>query len=285
MKAYPFLLPALLLSVASSRLYAQSPARQPIPTVSERMGGNEIASQVVKEIEFNGAPLSAVVADLKSKCPNFQPVIVADAGCERDPTLPDISLKNVPLGQILDLIERMRPDVTIEPVLTGKQVPNGAQGVVCIHINAVCNGAAGYGGAPPGVQVYSLRGLMGGVTLADVLSAVQAVLEASGSSEGSVLKVHEKTGTLIFKGSPAQIELVTRTLKTFEPTPAEIERSRRLEQTQIEGVRFNTEIERLKSRLNEAQNEAAEARAIMHKQAEEIETLQGRLRGHAEKPQ
>ena len=54
-----------------------------------------------------------------------------------------------------------------------------------------------------------------------VLSLLQASLETAGQGKGSLLRLHEETETLLFKGSPEQAQLVERALETLLP-PKEV---------------------------------------------------------------
>src|SRR5208283_1709994 len=116
----------------------------------------------------------------------------------------------------------------------------------------------------PTVMVYRLTHLIRSnaadrsKALNDILSLVQAALEATGSNQPPLMKVHAPTETLIFRGHPTQLEAVNRTLKALEPTPEEIGPSRDLEQAKSEFAKLAGHTSQLEKAVGQAQAEAAE---------------------------
>jgi hypothetical protein len=144
----------------------------------------------------------------------------------------------------------------------------------------------------PSVQIYRLGPLLPAAgeadrkkALNDILALVQAALEAQGSANQALMKVHEATETLIFRGNQEQLEVVQIALKALVPTSVESERTKLRDQLVAERGRIQDKIEQLEMRLKEAGAEAADARKRISEQATEIEVLKSRLAAKSEKSQ
>ena len=150
-------------------------------------------------------------------------------------------------------------------------------------------GGMGGGKQPPLLQVYRLSPLIPAgaadrkASLNDILSLVQAALEAQGSASNVLMKVHEGTGTLIFRGNAAQTEVVERALKALAPTTAESDRAKLEEHLQAERERMQERFDQRENRLREAEMESNEARKRISQQMTEIEVLKARLAAQGDK--
>ena len=232
----------------------------------------------LKEVSFKGVRLNDAVSYLRQTCPRFKVVVVPDPQCaDPDPVLPDINLKNVDLQQFLEVLKQTLPQLSIEGV-------EGQQGPVCLlKVGATA------GTQLPLLQVYRLSPLIPASAadrkayLNDILSLVQAALEAQGSASNVLMKVHEGTGTLIFRGNAAQTEVVERALKALAPTTAESERAKYQEQMQANRDRMGERSAQLEIRLREAEAEANDARKRISEQTTEIEVLKARLAAQSDK--
>jgi len=111
---------AFVLAATTSSLWAQQPIppATPIPPQTSQSVGDSL----VKQVSFvNGLPLREAIRMLQAECPGFQAVIVPDPGCaEVNPGLPEMSLKNLPLSQILDVISKSLPEVGVQRVSSSK---------------------------------------------------------------------------------------------------------------------------------------------------------------------
>ena len=290
-----------LLAVPNFLFSAEKPKESASPAAPVSVTGD---NPTLKEVNFHGALLSDVVAYLRQSCPRFKAVVIADPQTpEANPMLPDIELKNIDLKQFLEVLKQTNPLLTIDGV-------DGQQGPVCLFklgappgappMGTGMVGTGGMGFGPPSMpvaqhlQVYRLSQLIPAgaadraKALNDILSLVQAALEAQGPSANTLMKVHEATGTLIFRGNTAQTEVVDRALQALQPTTAESQRAKLQEQMQAERVRLSDQFQvdrdrmqsrtaQLENRLNEAEKEAAAARKQISEQLTEIEVLKARL--------
>ncbi len=266
----------LTLLAGPTSVFAAEPLR-PAPAPVGRAPAME-DNPTIKAVNFRGVRLSEAVTFLKDSCPRFKAVVVADPQCpDPDPVLPDIELKNIELEQFLQLLEKTLPQLAYERI-------DGPQGAVCL-----IKLAAPAGAQPPRLQVYRLSPLIPAgaadrkASLNDILSLVQAALEAQGSASNVLMKVHEGTGTLIFRGNAAQTEVVERALKALEPTTAESERVKVQEQMQAERDRSQGRLAQLEERLEEAKMESIDARKRVSQQMTEIEALKARLAAQGDK--
>jgi hypothetical protein len=257
-------------SLFSADKAKETPKPAPLPALSD--------NPVLKEVKFHNAPLSEVVGYLRQSFPRFKAVVVPDPQCsDPDPALPNIELKDIDLQQFLEVLKQTLPQLTIEGI-------DGEIGPVCLFKVAAPEGAQ-----PPRLEVYRLSPLIPAgqsdrtKALNDILSLVQAALEAQGSASNVLMKVHEATGTLIFRGNPTQIEVVQRALKALEPTAEESQRAKLHAQIQADRERKEDRSAQLEKRLREAEDEAGEARKRISAQATEIETLKARLAARSDK--
>ncbi len=250
-----------------------------------------IADHLVNKVTFaEGLPLSDAIQMLESQCPEFQAVIVHDPrNPDFSPSLPAISLKNLPLSQIITVIGSSTPGLMMDKVSS----PKGDVWVFRIRrTDTEMNRRFGGGGlgrsgptepAPPTVQIFRLSPLIRANTvdrskaLNDILSLVQAALDAAGSP-GSMMKLHAPTETLIFSGNQLQLEAVAAALKALEPTPGEVNHSNQEQAAKDSARMMEMEMSRLKEVLTEAKNETAESRNRVNQLTDEIEKLRAHLR-------
>jgi hypothetical protein len=293
-----YFLPALLAFALSAGsdcivLAQNTPLAPATPTPAKPAGAE---NPVLNEIHFHGQSLGEAVDYLKKSCPGFQAVVVGDG---QQVGLPDIDLKNINRNQFIEVLKQTVPQLAIDRV-------DGDSGTVFLFRFST---AAGGGGAPAGpamaalvaapspsppptVQVYRLGPLLHSANdadrkkaLNDILTLVQAALEAHGSANQALMKVHEATETLIFRGNADQTEVVQGALKALEPTTTENERAKLHEQMAAERDRMQVRLAQLDDRLKEAEMEAIEARKHISQQTTEIEVLKARLAAKGEKPQ
>jgi hypothetical protein len=275
MKYHVSALALLALMAGPATLLSQEKPKAPPPAIEATPPTDD--NPTLKQVSFHGSRLSEVVTYLRDTCPRFKVVMIPDPQCaDPDPTLPDIDLKNVDLNQVLDVLSQTLPQLTIDGV-------QGQQGPVCL-----LKLGAPAGGQPPRLQVYRLTPLIPDTAdrktyLNDILSLVQAALEAHGSANNVLMKVHEQTGTLIFRGNAAQTDVVERALKALEPTNAESQRAKIQLQFQADRERMQVRVSQLEDRLKEAETVAAEYRKRANDQTNEIEVLKARMAAQGDK--
>ena len=266
----PALALLLLLTGPTVLLSQEKPKESPPPAVAATPPTDD--NPPLKQISFHGTRLSEAISYLRDACPRFKVVVVPDPQCaDPDPTLPDIELKNIDLNQFLDVLSQSLPQLSVDGV-------QGEKGPVCLMKIGAQAGAQ-----PPRLQVYRLTPLIPESAdrktyLNDILSLVQAALEAQGSANNVLMKVHEQTGTLIFRGNAAQTDVVEHALKALEPTNSESQRAKLQLQYQAERERMQAKVDQLEERLKEAEMVAAVARKQAREQMNEIENLRARLK-------
>jgi hypothetical protein len=276
MKCHVSALALLLLLTGPTALLSQErPRPTPPPAVAATPPTDD--NPTLKQISFHGTRLSEAISYLRDSCPRFKVVVVPDPQCaDPDPALPDIELKNVDLNQFLDVLKQSLPQLSIDGV-------EGQKGPVCLlKIGAQA------GTSPPELQVFRLSPLIPAgadrkAYLNDILSLVQAALEAQGSASNVLMKVHEGTGTLIFRGNAVQTEVLIRALKALEPTWGESERAKLQEHAQANLDRMQARVAQLEERLKEAEMEAAVARKQVREQMNDLEMLKARLAAQGDK--
>ena len=240
-----------------------APAPVP-PAPVPRAGSPEIESQVIPGDQISSISLQDLLNLLKDTVPGFNSVIVRDPEVVPDyPTLPAMTLKNVTVGQLLELIKTSFAGVEISRIdgptaplyliriLPREGVPTQAQAAQAAAMKAAQPNQAGLAGQfnpnpivpgfdpasggpdAPQVKVYRLDDIVRSLTTAesdpasrkkaldDVLSLIQAALDQTGGSDSVVLKVHEPTQTIIFKGSYRKMLVLEQVLETLRPKPNE----------------------------------------------------------------
>ncbi len=227
----------------SASLPGMPPGMPPPPPPSEAPptnGAGEIENVVLPELKFDAVPLDEVIDSLRERVPGFNPVVVRQPGVPNDyPTLRGVNIRNVTLGQFLDFLKTAYPGVEI----MGIKGPAGSIHVIRVtpkfdlfSPGMMMPGAPFEGGVA--TSVYRLTDIIDSLAAAksqgqqptaearkqamnDVLSLMQAALEQSDKDSPAVLKVHEATQVLLFKGSEqkrAVIEQILKTLETGAPT-------------------------------------------------------------------
>jgi hypothetical protein len=286
----------------------------------------KIESQLVPGEKFEDLPLAEVLQFIHEKMPEFNSVVVRAPGVKEEyPIIPRMSVKNVTIGQFLEFLRTSFPGVEIQriegqagplyvvKVTSGPMdqpnfpgVPPGFGGGVP---GLPMAGAFPAGGMPPQpgppgnvVQVYRLNDIVASLiagkegdprdrsrgALTDILSLVQSALEESGEKENVVLKVHEQTQTMLFKGSPFKQAVLEQVLNTLRPTQDPIQTKELTElRDQVRVLQAQREIEQVRrdefARTHE--KEADEMRTRLREmqfKAEEMEAKNAQLQAQLE---
>jgi hypothetical protein len=218
-----------------------SPNATPAPTT---LPGED---KIIPEVAFNNATLETVVDFLRKSLPGFNAVIVRDNGVPADyPTISNLKLRDVGVGQLMEFIRTSYPGISLDRIAG----PAGPLYVIRVSNFGPYGGAVGIpgpigmNGAPqaPGaplpeqsfVQVYKLTDIVNTLAASkpdnmtpeqrtkgamdDVLSLLQAALDQT-EGPNVVLKVHEPTQVLMFKGTPQKSAVVQQVLSTLQPNP------------------------------------------------------------------
>jgi hypothetical protein len=244
---------------------------------------------------FEAITLDDVLMFMHEKMPAFNSVVVRAPGADTSyPIIPRMSVKNITIGQFLEFLKVSFPGVDIQRI-------NGPQGPLYV-VKVVAGpmdqpmfpgmgggfGAGGFPGALPQagapqnvVQVYRLTDIVASLVanregnardsaraaLSDILSLVQSALEESGDKEQVVLKVHEQTQAMLFKGSVMKRAVLEQVLSTLRP-----------EQDPVQ-AQLTTEL-RDKVRVLEAQREIDMVRRdeASRSHEKELDEMRARLR-------
>jgi hypothetical protein len=283
----------------------------------------KIESQLMPGEKFEDIQLSEVLTFMHEKLPEFNSVIVRSPGVDPNyPTLPQMSVKNVTIGQFLEFLKVSFPGVDIQRIsgpagpLYVVKVTAGPMDRPQFHAGMFPGAAAPPGGgfAPGGfapmpgqpgqpqnvVQVYRLTDIVGSLlatrpadqgdprpALADILSLVQSALEESGEKEKVVLKVHEQTQTLLFRGSMAKQAVLEQVLNTLRPAhdPQQTQQMNELRDTlrvleaqgEIVEIRNNEAARAREKDMDELRTRLRETQKALEQAEMEKNLLQGQL--------
>jgi len=231
----------------------------PAPAVEQQ----SLPIEKIGDIELND-----LVNLLKDKLPGFNGVVIRQPNAAADyPVITQMTLKNVTLGQFLEMIRTEYPGVAITRI-DGKGPKDTP--LYVFNVSPV-PGMEKPADAPTAVQIYRLSEIVSNIdngeknpkkAMDSVLSLVQAALDESGDSQKPVLKVHESTQTLIFKGTKSQIAIVQQVLNSLEPKVSD------------EVAKANAETEHWKDLATEHQNQ----RDALDMQAQSLERERMELR-------
>jgi hypothetical protein len=283
----------------------------------------KVESQAMPGEKFENTPLDEVLQFIHDKVPEFNSVVVRSPGVQAGyPVIPGMSVKNVSIGQFLEFLEVSFPGVNIQRI----KGPTGPLYVIKVTAGPMDQPnfadfpggfAPGFGGGMPGapmpgpavppgqpqnvVVVYRLNDIVASLVagkeggrelqrnaLTDILSLVQSALEESGEKEQVVLKVHESTQTLLFRGSPMKQAVLEQVLTTLRPAQDPIQAGQVAElkdklrmveaQREIDSVRrdeatrsYEKEVDEMRARTRELQKVADQ---LQHENAELLMQLE-----------
>ena len=178
---------------------------------------------------------------IRAAMPEFNSVIVREPGVSTDyPTLPAMTLKNVTVGQFLQFVMASYPGVQVrridgpsgslysirvrldEESLRKAQMMQERNRVRLYRLTDVVNDQADQLAnrvAPTTNEADARKARSDYVKEAttQVLSLLQAALDQVDSDSPMVLKMHEPTMTLMFKGSPAKQTVLEEAIQTLQP--------------------------------------------------------------------
>lgn len=247
---------------------------------------------IVPEINFNGVSLEDAISSLSDTFPKFKVAILRDPNVQPDFPTVNLKLKGVSLSQFMELIQ------TANPTVESKEIDGPGGKIICLLVHAapdghgavMAGGGAGGGIAPnaaiaPVVRVYRLSAILGlpsgGKTdptakkeaMNQALSLIKVALEQVGG-EPPVLRIHDETQTLIFRGSPAQEAMLENVMDALKPR--EMIMTER--QVEDEKQRIDHAVNEQRNRMNEDVARAVEAvntKAMMR--AQEMDQQMARL--------
>jgi hypothetical protein len=249
-----------------------SPGRGSLPAGS--LAKDSVGDHLIKQIDFTGVGLKDAIQGLENDCPGFQAVIVPDPrNPDFDPVLPNMTLKNLPLNQIVEVIEKSVSELKVDKVTSNKG------DVWIFRVRHIGDGRQAATSTSPAVMVCRLSPLIRASAadrakaLSDILALIQAVVEASGANPPPMMKVHEPTETLIFRGTPVESELITRALNALEANQSERNSQAGAERINAIVRSKDAEIEQIRMRLAMVQKEATDT---LHARESEIAELKKR---------
>jgi hypothetical protein len=281
---------------------------QSVPTPAPATQQTDIEATVLPELAFDSMPFDDVLDFLRHKVNGFNAVAVRDPGAPPGyPLLTNLKLRDVSLGQFMEFIEKSYRGVHVERI----QGTERSGPLFVIHIDAVeqpgppagmiAGGAAPVGGGPgmqpeePAVSVYRLSTIISALAetksagsepekskqaLNDVLSLVQAALEQTGEKpKTSVLKVHEPTQVLVFKGTPQENAIVREVLETLpdQPKAQDNKYKTQIDELTAERNRITRELDESMKRLQDARAEASVRQRELEQAKVELAVLRAQL--------
>jgi hypothetical protein len=242
------------------------PAAAPAPKAAEPAG------KTLPEISLNDVGLPDIIAFLRDVDPGFQAVIAYAPGIPRgEPKIQELRLKNVTTDAVLHLLAETYPQINIEAVSAGGE--DGKGRIWTIRVGRDPRVDERDMALAPVTTVNRLREIVDSVSdnargaaerkraMDLVLSLVQAAVETAGrDGPPAVVKLHEGTETLVFKGTPEQVNLVQQTLASLEPPKDErdakaqqqmeaYKREIQAQQMRVEGVRQELELTRKQNEM------------------------------------
>ena len=236
-------------------------------------------NRVLPEVNVSEVSLDDFLAFLQDVSPKFKAVIVRDPDVAPGYPFITMRLRNVPLGQLLDVLTKAYPDISLEGI--DGATPDGKESrvyVVKVQASDRATAQGGRGGAT--VKVYRLGGAVKAVAeaagagankgmfqgqvepkevkeaLNHVLSLIKATLSQIETGRNPpVLQVHEETQTLIFKGSAEQRAVLEDALAALDPAATrQTPEGARLRE---EGAKLREEVATLQQQLLAAKADAA----------------------------
>jgi hypothetical protein len=188
-------------------------------------------STTMPAIELSHQPLEKVLGEMKAKLPGFDFSISRENVPHDQPVLPAMTVENVTLAQFASLLTEEIPGLRINEQSGGGgrqslfQQSNSAGDATFWHIDVTPIPKLQY---EPIVRLFSLSDsipepaiLKGNADIDkqginDALSLIQAALDVDGETPAATLKVHAPTQTLIFKGTPAQADIVANAIAVLQ---------------------------------------------------------------------
>jgi hypothetical protein len=181
---------------------------------------------------------------IRAAIPEFNSVVIREPVVSNDyPTLPSMTLKNVSVGQFLQFVMASYPGVTVRRIdgpsgslysirvrlddesLRKSQMMQDRNRVRLYRLTDVINDQADQlaaKDAPTTNESDNRKARSEYVKEAttQVLSLLQAALDQVDADSPMVLKMHEATLTLMFKGSPAKQTVLEEAIQTLQPRNA-----------------------------------------------------------------
>ena len=207
------------------------------PRVAATMPANAMEAQTMPTDRIDRPTLlDEELEAIRAAVPDFNSVVVRDPGVPADyPMLPVMTLKNVTLGQFLQFTRAAYPGMEIVRI----DGPAGALYSIRVHPDEEAMRRAAARADANRVRLYRLADVVSALTVdkvrADpngapvnrdeltkdatnqVLSLLQAALDQTDQDGPVVLKIHEPTQTLMFKGSRAKQDVLEEALSTLQP--------------------------------------------------------------------
>lgn len=297
----PAALCAVLLIVATA--YAQSAKPTTVPVEDRLMPGER----------FEDVPLDDVLSFIHEAVPAFNVVVVRGPNVPANyPTIPRMTVKNITIGQFLQFLQESFPDLTVAPIegpesalyvvrIPSAMMPEGLAvesrppqpGGFPGGMGMVGGGGGLFEAGPmpvisdtPLVRVYKLSEIVASISggqpdkqkqaLNDVLSLIQAALEQidDGGKDKAVIKVHEQTQTLLFKGTVNKQQVLEQIIQTLQPDvdPKQASKVRDLEtmtsslkreidDREVRVVRLQKELDRAQDEMDAMRREYMQSKA------------------------
>ena len=234
-----------------------------------------VEAVAMPDSKFSDSKLDDVLDFMKEKIPGFNAVIIRSPGASPDyPTVPHLTTKDLTVGQFLEFVKTAFPGVQIQRI-DGPTTP-----LFVIRIQNMGGPGPNTFGFAPGpaqptteptlVWVYRLNDVVNGLANAeagtngksdvkkatdDILSLIQAAMEQCDPKNPPVLKIHDATQTLLFKGTGKQKEVLDQVLMTLQPNENDQQLKKQQERQMENETAFSERIDSLKNQLTQLSEE------------------------------
>ena len=202
---------------------------------------------ILPEVNFASTPLEDALDYFAAVAPGFSYSVVRDEGIPKEYPKLHLKLKQVSLSQVLELIHVAYP--TIEVV----EIGGYGEPIVCVKVHAppTLEPASEIEPTEPTVRIHRLSAIVESLAIGKndpatrkdamnrALSLIKIALEQVGG-EPPVLRVHEETQTLIFKGNPAQEAALKSVMDALQPTEQPLAEQKRIAEQENLRVAYDT---------------------------------------------
>jgi len=227
----------LVVAVLSGLSPAATPGTRPAEQTSDSTAPG--GQQIIRELNLpKGSSAADLLHHLRQLDPAFQ--YVAEPGPWQDTLLPEIQLRDVGTTEVMMILSNLVPDLKMQQVTGSVWVVNSrsrggsgqqtqlsafglADSVERIGLKEAWATVAKDQGTPTADQIAAGRKQ----ALQEVLSLLESAVTQADPSFQPSLKLHEGTGVLLVRGTPAQLNAVSEAIRALQSTPgmAEYERT------------------------------------------------------------
>jgi hypothetical protein len=275
---------------------AAPPSAAAQPTTAQRPAN--VRDSILAQVEFTKEPLEGALTYVASLVPRFNYIVLRDSDVPEGRPLIKMKLKQVTLAQFLQLLQTAYPTITVEEIpgpVEALGVPGAVESVFCIKVHspnflaplppsaghaAVGEGSGFRAASEPTVHVYRLGSIIDSLAngktdpaarkaaMNHALSLISAAQEQV-NGESPVIRTHEETETLVFKGDPAQEAALKSAMDALEPRGMDINVERNRLTTES-ARRLQMEKEKFDARTSEMDQQLARLQKMLAQRDKEV---------------